>query len=30
MADAHPGRGGDRDTFQAARGRYLAAKARTV
>lgn len=28
MADAHPDRGGDRDSFEAARGRYLAAKAR--
>lgn len=27
MADAHPDRGGDRDTFMAARARYLAAKA---
>jgi hypothetical protein len=27
MADAHPDRGGDRDSFQAARARYLAAKA---
>lgn len=26
MADAHPDRGGDRDTFMAARRRYLAAK----
>jgi hypothetical protein len=29
MADAHPDRGGDRDAFMAARGRYLAAKARS-
>lgn len=28
MADAHPDRGGDRDTFMAARGRYEAAKRR--
>lgn len=26
MADSHPDRGGDRDTFQAARNRYLAAR----
>jgi len=30
MADAHPDRGGDRDAFDAARTRYLAAKARAV
>lgn len=30
MADAHPDRGGDRDTFQAARARYIAAKGRTA
>ena len=30
MADAHPDRGGNRDTFQEARSRYLAAKARTA
>jgi hypothetical protein len=29
MADAHPDRGGDRDSFMAARERYLAAKGRT-
>lgn len=30
MADAHPDRGGDRDTFMAARARYVSAKRRSA